>query len=351
MTRTSLDILTHSSALCLRECPRKYFYRYELGVVPAVAAKYFRIGDAIHLGRALWASGLPIEQAVGEALARFGEAPAGANVYRWNVDRQVVQQMLTGYAWRYGADEWAVLAVESTFDFRLRNPETGRAIATTHRGKIDGIIGLVDRRQAVYELKTTGESIADDSKYWLRLRGDPQISIYMLAAREMGFSPSVVIYDVIRKPEIEPKQIPILDEAGIKVVLDRSGARVHNKDGTWKQAGSAAEGWELQTRPETPEEYGARLLKDIGDRPEFYFARREVPRTEADLEEQRWELFFNAQHLREMRRHKRWFRNVSQRTCDGCDYQGPCLQGVEITRESPPSGFVAIDDVHPELSS
>jgi len=47
-----------------------------------------------------------------------------------------------------------------------------------------------------------------------------------------------VLYDVTRKPEISPKQIPVLDDAGLKIVTDADGNRHHRlrPDRAWELA-------------------------------------------------------------------------------------------------------------------
>src|SRR5690606_36744924 len=132
-------------------------------------------------------------------------------------------------------------------------------------------------RLAIVETKTTADSIAPDSDYWLRLRFNGQLMQYVLAARTFGWDISTVIYDVVRKPAIEPRQIPLLDAEGRKVVLDANGERVLKKDGSPRESGDKEKGYTLQTRIETPEEFSDRLYQDTLARPDFYFARREVP--------------------------------------------------------------------------
>lgn len=66
-----------------------------------------------------------------------------------------------------------------------------------------------------------GEDIQPDSDLWRRLQIDSQISMYVLAARRLGYPVECVLYNVTRKPTIKPTAIPLLDELGVKIVLDR----------------------------------------------------------------------------------------------------------------------------------
>ena len=348
--RRPMQLITQSRLACLRRCPRQHYYRYELGLARDREKAYLRLGSAFHKGLELRGQSLPAADAIGQALAGYETTPPGFDEYEWAVERITVQQLLAGYYWRYENDNLAAIATEQSYELDHRNPETGGLSRTFKRaGKIDVLVTLDDGRLAVHEYKTAGESILPDAPYWLRLRADSQVSTYMLAARAMGHDVRAVIYDVTRKPTIEPRNIPLLDADGLKIVLDANGNRVMTKQGKPRQTGSTEDGYTLQTRPETPEEYGERLLKDIGDRPDYYYARREVPRTDADLEEADLEIWQQSEMLRWHQRTGHWFRNVSAMNCNHCEFNGPCLEGISVSRENPPVGFVALDDVHPEL--
>jgi hypothetical protein len=194
------------------------------------------------------------------------------------------------------------------FDLPIINPETGRP-SNTYRfaGKIDRII---DTPQGfmILETKTTGESIEPDSDYWLRLRIDTQISGYILAARKLGYDVQSVMYDVIRKPSI----------------------RV--------------------TKKETIEQYAERLYNDLAERPGFYFARREIPRLESDLDEFRSELWRISKDVRDSELASFFYRNTSACLAPyKCAYWPLCTNGFTPS-STLPDGFTTVSDVHPELA-
>ncbi len=222
-------------------------------------------------------------------------------------------------------------------------------------GKIDGLGVLDDGRPALLEHKTTSDSVAPDSDYWLRLRCNNQIMQYVHAARLCGLPAEVIYYDVTRKPSIRPKSVPVLDEAGRKIVLDAAGIRVLKKDGIPRE--SAGDGMTVQIREETAEEFGQRLADDVIARPEFYFARREVPILDQDLDEfiiQRLEISRMILALRRASRatarpHQAWPRNCSEMTCGFCEFKDFCLQNIEVNPAQPPAGFI-VGEKNPELS-
>ena len=112
-----------------------------------------------------------------------------------------------------------------------------------------------------------------------------------------------------------------------------------------------------QKQTETAAEFGDRLAADTQDRPDFYFARREVPVLDQDLEEfkvQRYELSKLILALRQAERRtslreQAWPRNVNGMSCQGCEFAGFCLQGIHADAEHVPAGFRA-GSAHSELA-
>lgn len=319
-----MQLLTHSRMSTARRCLREHYYRYELGIVRRAEAQYFKVGHAIHNALEVWHS-------TGDA-----DKTVAAVVLDDAYDQMTCLVLLDAYIDSTQPLEFE--SVETQFELPLVNPKTGYPSRTfVLAGKIDGLTA-----DHVVEHKTTSEDIGPGSEYWARLRVDPQISLYSLASGR-----NTVLYNVIRKPSLRPRQVPLLDNDGIKIVLDdMTGERVQNKNGTWKQA--AAEGCSLQTRDETPDEYGARLREDIGARPEFYFARREIPILDDHLNEFRAEVWQQAKLLMECQNSGYWFRNVSRVTCGNCQYANICLQSLTVTPDSFPADFVK-SEPHKEL--
>lgn len=305
-----LQLLTSSRLSALRTCPRKHYYRYELGLSRVRSADALRLGGAYHAGLEARNNGADDSAAIEKASAGYEQMPEWADGTDWAVERETVRQLLAGHFWRYGNDDLEFVAVERSFQVPLLNPGSGHASRLfLMSGKIDAIVRLPDGRLAVLEYKTAGEDVGPASEYWLRLRCDPQISMYVLGARALGFDVATVLYDVTRKPTIRLR------------------------------------------KDETSEQYGVRLLADIGERPDYYYARREVPRLEDELAEFRLELWQQAGQLRDAQRANRWFRNVGRMTCSYCPFSALCLNSIHVNTDAPPAGFEVLKDVHPELSS
>jgi CRISPR/Cas system-associated exonuclease Cas4 (RecB family) len=303
-------ILTYSALAAFRLCPRKYWLRYVLGLSRVRRAVALRFGDCFHRGLEAFRKGASSEEAIATAMAPYQTCPDYADPVAWAVERETLRQLLAGHLWRYSQDNVQYVAVELVFELPLVNQMTGLvARQFIVKGKIDAIVQIADGRLCVAEVKTSSEDLSAASEFWPRLRCDSQISLYMLAARALGYNAATVLYDVTRKPTIRLRQ------------------------------------------KETPEQYSQRLYADINSRPDYYFARREIPRLEDELSEFRLELWQQAQALQTALKHGYWYRSVSRTNCSTCEYSGICLGGAHVEPGGPPpSGFEFVEDRHPELS-
>jgi hypothetical protein len=264
------------------------------------------------------------------------------------IERETMACLVSGYAWRW-AEPLKVVASEQAFQLRLKNPATGAPSTIFDlAGKIDGIIEVSPGRLAVLEHKFLGTDIAIESDVWRRLQLDSQVSIYINAARELGYDVATVLYDCIRKPTIKPTAVPVTDDLGAKIVLDGNGKRVQTAKGEWRQTGDTDKGFVLQTRDCTAEEWTAKLMADIGKRPNQYYCRHEVPRLDSDLKECRQELWELQQTIRQAENTGRWFKTVSFSTCPNCPYFGFCTSKYNPS-DPLPAGFSKVVDLHPEL--
>jgi len=200
------------------------------------------------------------------------------------------------------------------------------------------------------ETKTSAEEISPGSTFWKRTLLDPQLSLYLPAIRKLGHDPHGCIYDVLRKPAQLPSTVPLLDADGLKIVLDSAGLRVRTKDGKkWRQTGDTDAGYVLQSRPETPEEYGARCLEAIAENPSKYYARGVVVRLEADEREAAQDMWNTAALMRDARRLQIYPRNADACVSWGreCDYLNVCSG---ITSLQDPLFFRFEEDIHEELA-
>lgn len=261
------------------------------------------------------------------------------------------QALMTGYheRWSETFDQYRVVEVESEFSFPLVNPKTkARSRTFIEAGKIDAILQhRRSERYVVLEHKTTADDIDSGSDYWSKLGMDTQCTKYILALRFRGLHVGNLLYDVIHKPGSRPRQIPLVDEEGVKVVLDANGERVRTANGKkWRETSDPEKGWILQSALETPAQYGDRLLAEICEEPDRYFAHREVARLDTDLLEYMTDAWSLAQEILFRRQSENWARNP-----DVCSRFGKC-EFYELC-----AGRASVDGVryrearkHPELA-
>lgn len=342
---------------CAMRCLRQHFWQFEIGLRKIEVGLALRVGSAWARGMAARWNGFDYDGALAAAI------PEGVNLDAYTC--ATVGALLAGYYDYYGPiEDMGKLHPEQKFGYEL-------GLGFTVEGILDGIGQMVDNLTAIVEGKTTGDSLAPDSDYWLRLAFNMQIYQYVLAARHDGWDIAKVFYDVTRKPSIRPKEVDDLDAAGLKIVRDREGKRVmllagKNK-GQPRQSGDAEKGYVIQSHIETPDEFSNRLWRDTLERPSFYFARREIAVIDDQLESFERQRMAIAKLILSIRASEipcssnqhihgdvfardadAWPRNVSENTCNFCAYKSFCLQNLTVDVNHPPAGF-KIEPFNPEL--
>lgn len=312
------QILTHSRMACFRACPRRHYLRYELGLLSQRDSTPRKIGSAFARAVEADAKGLDVQAAIGEGL-------------RDDYDLAMVAAMFDGHRRRWLSDQLEHVAAELPFELDLVNPATGSA-STTWRmaGVIDRIVRLRDGRLALMEYKSTSLDFAPGADYWVKLHMDRQLSIYVIAARALGFDVATVLYDVTRRPALRPLRATPPEK------------RTYRKDGALYA--------NQREHDESPEGFAARIAEDITERPDHYFARIEIARLDQDLEDCQAELWQQQRSMREAQLAGRWYRNPE--ACFGqtftCDYLPICQRrDLETTT---PDGFDRVEDIHTELT-
>ena len=293
--------LTASRVTKFLSCPRAHYYAYEIALKPTTESEALTFGSAFHAalearaGGVSFADAFKLEDVATEADAKLYGLVGGYYAH-WSGEADIVETMFA----------------EVPFQIPISGSRTFDAA-----GKLDGLAALKDGRKAIVEHKTCGEDISPTSDYWLRLRYNVQLYMYIDAARKSGWDVETVIYDVIRKPSIR------------------------------------------QTKSETVQEYAVRLLEDTKARPDFYFARVEVDvSAERQIE---WEiqrdcickalLHYKAAARNAAKPENGWPRNCNAINCRACAYAPICLNGISATPgNEPPVGY-RWGDPHEELSN
>ncbi|KKM80776.1 hypothetical protein LCGC14_1336410, partial [marine sediment metagenome] len=92
-----------------------------------------------------------------------------------------------------------------------------------------------------------------------------------------------------------------------------------------------------------PEMFGQRLMTDMTERPEFYFARKELAKTEADLEAFQRQIMCIYYSLKFYDRTNGWW--MDERACEAtfkCAYTHFCYNNIPMDPDNLPEGFVSI---------
>jgi hypothetical protein len=334
-----VKVVTNSQLKCFRRCQREHHYAYQLGYRVREDAEALRFGTLIHAGLEHWWSGHDMEAVL--------EAGTRGAVDDFEAAR--VRVLLLGYdaRWRDELDMSDVVAVEREFRAPLVNPQTGASSRTyVLGGKVDVLL-----RRRFVEHKTTSEEIGLGSIYWRQLTLDPQVSTYYAGAKALGHEVDGCLYDVIRKPSLRPANVPLVDADGAKIVHDANGQRVRTKDGKkWRETSDTAQGYVLQTRPETAEEYENRLTEEVAVNPERYYQRGEVVRLEEDEREAALDAWHLTQSMRVSEIAVQHPRNpdACPRYGSMCPYFDVCTGMASLNDET---RFNRVDNVHPELSA
>jgi hypothetical protein len=312
-----------------------------------------------------------IMEAVTRVLNRAYEGVEFADPEAKEVERVTLLHALAGYRWHYGEQQEPVVAIEQYFSLPLLNPQTGHPVLDVFiEGRIDKLIEIANGI-AVKEHKSTSKSIDPDSTYWGHLNLDVQTTMYIYAARRMQLALGIDIdhrfmasplintvkYDVYHKPTIRPKKLTQGDSKKFVVdgmycgqkfeivpydTIDAGGGPgvAVNDVQAVVEPGSKPGTFAIR---ETPDMFGARLLKDITERPEFYFRYIELSRTDAELKAFEQELYDICKNMQFMIRSGRFYTNEYQ--CEAtyrCDYIGQCYNRETVDQDHIPDGFKCI---------
>lgn len=361
--------LSASSVQAYKSCPTRYRNAYVEGIRPSEDTESKRVGTNWHALHEVYqatleANGRDKEAALAAALDHLNEAygvvPDAKSLEEWETERVVLTYSFMGWLWHHEADDYTLIATEQQFALPLLHPKTRMPLPleeVVRVGKIDRLVRNRNGAVMGVEYKSTSRSIDSDSTYWDRLRMDTQVSFYVLAGRDMGLEIEGTLYDVWRRPTISPK---LLTQAETKAFIetgDYCGLKfqvsVTLSQGVMYVTVNGAEaevkeGKSANAIRETPEMFGARLLADIYERPDHYFQRREIARTDVDLRAFEREIYHIYQSIKSMTETGHWWKNETQCEAVGsfkCDFCKLCYTGRNAPFADVPDGFRRIQDV------
>ena len=383
--------MSATSIACFKACPKRYFYRYILGLAPIEETDALRTGtnyhrvqelydaepggvcECVHLvsdetGQDLTANPNctlcegtganpqdSMDAVVRHLNERYSTPPLSKTVEEWETEKITILYTLIGYRWWYEQQDadYTVESLEQNFDIPLLSPITGANLQGRLRGKIDRVFACGENR-FVHDYKSTSKAIDPDSTFWSHLTLDTQTRLYTYAAKQLGLGMCGVMYDAWHKPGIKPKKLSQGDskkfvETGeycgeeFTVVAwdtsDAGGTRRVRVNGKQAEIEPGKKEGTFAIR-ETPQMFGARLLADITERPEFYFARKEVVHHSTSIKAFEHQLCNIYYTIREMTKTNRWWENEHE--CEAtfkCAYMDFCYNNIEIGPDECPDNF------------
>lgn len=315
----------------------------------------------------------------------YANCPPSIELTDWEIERTILLYSALGWQWYYSDDQVETIAREIHFERQINN-------LYSRRGKIDRII-----RRNYYSLggdhpygqlllgeyKSTSKPIDSGSIYWDHLKLDSQLTLYLIEARhaqlagqleQYGISAtdpliSGMLYDVWRRPTIRPKKLSQAESK--KFIGSTPNAEYFGESFTVHYIGGVdlhptilvndvpaevtlgAEPKPTKKNPnptrsfairETPEMFGARLLAGIREHPENYFARREIARTDQELERADVEYSNIARLTHFTTQRDLWFRN--EHRCNAtyrCAFTPICFYNVDVSDGQVPDGFRKVE--------
>ncbi len=234
-------------------------------------------------------SGAPVDEIRARYASEFSSGAAMETIEHWCAVAGAVAQC---YEAHYTEDgEWGWIASEHEFDYRLGPHRL--------RGKIDGLFRAKDGSLWILETKTRGQMPAglDES-----LTFDLQNLFYALAVKgTWGEAPQGVLHNVVRRPQLKVR------------------------------------------KDENLQDLTERIIKDVPDRPEFYFRRFEIS-LDPDLERFRRELLWKLQEFMNWRAGAL----ATWRNETGCVGRGFCRY-LRACASGSLAGYRQRDSLHHEL--
>ncbi len=396
--------MSATSIGCFKACPKRYYYRYILGLSPIEDTDALRVGSNYHRVQEIYDAepdGMcecvvddgatykgvpmpyvksldpcvlcedtrinpddPMDAVIRHLNERYATPPLSKTIEEWETEKITILYTLIGYRWWYEQQDqgYEVESLEQSFDIPLLSPITGAKLKGRLRGKIDRVFACGENR-FVHDYKSTSKAIDPDSSFWSHLTLDTQTRLYTYAASQLGLGMCGVLYDAWHKPGIKPKKLSQADSrkfawvesdtygkyCGEKFEIetkfqpdmdDTSGVDSMTVNGVQAELIGGVKPGTFAIK-ETPQMFGARLLEDITERPEFYFTRKEIVHHSTDIEAFQRQLVDIYRDIRYKTRNNSWWENEyeCERTYK-CPFMDFCYNHIEVGPDEVPDNFV-----------
>jgi len=293
-------VSTYSMWSLFRNCRKAVEWRHIEHLVPLEHDHNLHFGSLIHQCLELWHGDRDLAKVL-DLIDRL--CPNRAQDEDQKRDWHNATAMMKGYAARYPAEEFEIVALEKTFDGQIVNPATGAASRSfVLAGKIDGIL-RIGSDYFVLEHKTASTLDAD---YLERLWTDFQITIYAYYVEQTLCIPITgILYNVLVKARLQQGKGESEEE------FQARRAELLAKSKTGKSTAK-------RKLPESDDEFQQRLGDKYADPAMFHREMLYLSRDRFDvLRSELWEL---TQAFLDARRRGVFYQNTSfcfhhQRPC------------------------------------
>lgn len=249
---------------------------------------------------------------------------AGSEKEQYDVEKS--RAMALAYHAVYRNDPYVTKAIEEPFDLPVYDVDKQEPTDKRYCGIVDAVVEK-DGKLWFADHKTAARV---SPVYWNELKTNPQLTHYLLAARQMGLEVAGFLWDVIVKPGISPT---VNKDISKKLLTELS-------QGSY--CGFPYE-WDGETRRETPKMFGIRVLSTMLSNPEKYFDRKPLQRTDKELLEYNRELCTIVKEQDDVRENEQLqYRNLKSCTKFNsmCEYHELCsgteeLEHTHLYREKP----------------
>ncbi len=293
-------VSTYSMWSLFRNCRKAVEWRYLQQLVPLQRDRNLHFGSLIHECLQSWHAQRDLAEVLDLIDRRCINRTQDEDQRR---DWHLATAMMKGYAFRYPAEEFEVIALEKAFEGPIVNPATGAASRSFKlAGKVDGII-RIGGEYFILEHKTASQVDAD---YLEKLWTDFQITIYAhYIEQTMGIPITGILYNVLVKAKLQQSKGETEEE------FQARRAELLAKSKTGKTTAK-------RKMPESDEEFQQRLAEKYADPEMFHREMLYLSRDRFDiLRSELWEL---TQAFLDARRRGVFYQN----TAFCFNYQRPC---------------------------
>ena len=236
--------------------------------------------------------GLAISAALDSALIAIDAAMPAQPTNQQRLIRAKCRGLLRGYDVKWSDSPYIPLSIEEVLVADLPNINTkGTSRTFEIAGKVD-LIARYNEKTVLFDHKTASASydIQDpNAPYWRQLAVEGQVTHYYLLLWLLGRKVDGAVWNVIKKPSINPRKLTKLERDGVISKGSWFGDPVPDETRTAIANGEDRETFYM---------YESRLAHDCTiERSERYFQRRQVPRFNQEIFDYARELWQHSQDM------------------------------------------------------